>query len=361
MNAKVLENAKSTIFDLKQIRPMLASKGNVDDLWDDPNWIAEEKIDGARYVLQRNGLKWSCTSRTVSRKTGLMVDKIENVPHLVNNSVLAPHFVLDGELQQSDFSKTVSIMGSKSERAAKIQNECGPITFYAFDLIEFAHRDLRNLPYIERRAMLEHLVERLNNPYIKVLPIYSEGKRELYDSVVRCGGEGIILKHVDSKYVDGERSKQWLKVKKYTTDDVVICGAEPSTVEYNGKEDVWNWFEHSTSHFLKEAPGANIEEMKAQGYFPVTKGHYYGWINALRFGKYDADGNFIELGRTAGIPDDVRAEVSNGVGGLKVDYFGKCIEIGAMEILKSGKYRHSSFLRFRPDKDPLECIIGANN
>ena len=199
---------------IKTIYPMLASGGKSSDKWDDPNWWAEEKIDGSRYLMHIGETGNRFTSRQKSRGTGLPVEKTENIPHLSETAY--PELagtILDGEIQHKDFSRTVSIMGSKPERAIQLQQEIGLIDYYVFDILEYKGENVREKTYKERRAILEGVVDKLNNSNIFATEVVKQDKKEFYKMIVERGGEGVILKDINSVYVDNTRSKEWIKVK----------------------------------------------------------------------------------------------------------------------------------------------------
>ena len=98
----------------EKLLPMLATGGKLDGKWENPQWIAEEKIDGSRYLMKVGSGLNQFTSRQISRKNGLPVDKTENVPHLSKHDFGDWNgTILDGEMRHKDFNQTVSIMGSK--------------------------------------------------------------------------------------------------------------------------------------------------------------------------------------------------------------------------------------------------------
>ena len=61
--------------------------------------------------------------------------------------------------------------------------------------------------------------------------------------------------------------------------------------------------------------------------------------------------------QTSGIDDQMKELLSDGNHGIKEEYIGTVIEIGAMEQLKSGAYRHPRFVRLRPDRDAESCVL----
>src|SRR2546427_12842561 len=78
------------------------------------------------------------------------------------------------------------------------------------------------LSQMERKAILPDLVEVDDRV---VLSDYIEGRGvDYYNAVIARGLEGIIAKHKETRYQMGKRSKDWVKIKKKTTLDAIICG-----------------------------------------------------------------------------------------------------------------------------------------
>lgn len=86
----------------------------------------------------------------------------------------------------------------------------------AFDILEWNGEDFRKAPYYHRKTFLNDFLSMHDFETIKYTE-HVEGaeKRRLYDQVVEQGGEGLILKQVDSKYYCGIRSHDWLKIKPH--------------------------------------------------------------------------------------------------------------------------------------------------
>ena len=163
------------------------------------------------------------------------------------------------------------------------------------------------------------MVREIANPHLIVSKCYTTKKLELYNAIVKRGGEGVVLKHIQSMY--GERTK-WIKVKKKETWDVIIMGyKKPSE--------------------LSE---------KVDGSISVTRYSDKGWIGALEIGQFVGD-KIKSFGTVSGMDETVRGRISC----YPKDYLGKVIEIEAQERLKSGSFRHPRFVGFRTDKNPKEC------
>ncbi len=97
-----------------------------------------------------------------------------------------------------------------------------PAVMLTFDITELDGRDLKNLPYQERKDILFNLLDNAQEA-VKPLPHVIENKREFFNKLVARGEEGVILKKLGSPYLR-TRSKHWLKVKKWQTERVKVVG-----------------------------------------------------------------------------------------------------------------------------------------
>jgi DNA ligase D-like protein (predicted ligase) len=127
----------------------------------------------------------------------------------------AGNFIIDGEIVAlekgiSSFSKLQQRM--KSSMA---------VYYFVFDLIYWDQFDVRDLPLIERKKMLQENItfdQRIRFTNHKV----GEGEK-YYEQACRENWEGIIAKRADSLYVAG-RSREWLKFKCSLEQEFVIVG-----------------------------------------------------------------------------------------------------------------------------------------
>ncbi|MFD1940275.1 MULTISPECIES: non-homologous end-joining DNA ligase [Nonomuraea] len=94
-----------------------------------------------------------------------------------------------------------------------------PITYLPFDLLYLGGRPLFDLPYRDRRALLDELD-------IGAPPFFP-GDSDLMAATLEQGLEGVIAKRLDSPYRTGVRSPWWIKVKHQATTEVVIGGWKP--------------------------------------------------------------------------------------------------------------------------------------
>ena len=88
-------------------------------------------------------------------------------------------------------------------------------TYWAFDLVMADGQDLRRRPLRERRTWLAGL-----RPLFPqwMLPIPEGRGGEFLEAVLAHGGEGIVAKHVESRYGELEA---WVKCKDSTEDCIV--------------------------------------------------------------------------------------------------------------------------------------------
>src|SRR5439155_764821 len=95
-------------------------------------------------------------------------------------------------------------------------------TYIVFDVLYVGDKSVMGLSQMERKAILPDLVEVDDRV---VLSDYIEGRGvDYYNAVIARGLEGIIAKHKETRYQMGKRSKDWVKIKKKTTLDAIICG-----------------------------------------------------------------------------------------------------------------------------------------
>ena len=91
--------------------------------------------------------------------------------------------------------------------------------YYAFDLLHLNGEDLKGWPLKERRALLEKVLVNSGVLLSQTLP---GTLKEITAAVRQLGLEGIVAKHLDSKYQPGRRSDFWLKHPLKPKQDFVI-------------------------------------------------------------------------------------------------------------------------------------------
>ncbi len=191
-------------------------------LGDEKEWQAEWKWDGIRgQLIKRNGelFVWS-------RGEELMAGKFPEYDVL--NNLLADGTVLDGEIISSrdglplPFALMQTRIGRKNVTKKQLQE--APVSFFAYDLLEYDHEDWRTRPLSERRQQLEKIIHALYElvaPDVKHILLLSpliqfdswaalaETRKEAREK----GAEGLMLKRKSSTYQVGRKTGDWWKWK----------------------------------------------------------------------------------------------------------------------------------------------------
>lgn len=96
-----------------------------------------------------------------------------------------------------------------------------PATFAIFDIIQYKGSDLRSLPLIERKSILQSLI--LPSSSFGIVPHIEGAGEALFSQIESMGMEGMVGKRKDSIYVS-RRSRDWQKVINWSYAEVFITG-----------------------------------------------------------------------------------------------------------------------------------------
>lgn len=209
------------------IRPMLCELGSLstlDALEGDPDWIVERKYDGERMVAQFDkGVihLWTRRDISVSHKFPEIITAIEDL------FAGKKHSVIDGELIVGSHLKDLAKRQIEDKLVIKILSKKMPAKLMVFDVLILDGKDVRGKALSERKKILRSLVD--DSAHIAYTPSFdTKGLRGRFESLVREGAEGIIMKRIDSTYQADVRSRDWLKLKKSIDIEVEIIGAARS-------------------------------------------------------------------------------------------------------------------------------------
>jgi bifunctional non-homologous end joining protein LigD len=115
-------------------------------------------------------------------------------------------------------------------KPARIRHASGqtPVRYLLFDILYHRGRPLVHEPLYRRRCVLVDVLTELDAPEL----MFSEGLaglgRDFFERVVAQGHEGIMAKHQTSRYLAGQRSSAWRKIKPVQVLPCVIIGYMPS-------------------------------------------------------------------------------------------------------------------------------------
>ncbi|MEE2523578.1 ATP-dependent DNA ligase [Pseudarthrobacter sp. J75] len=212
-------------------RPMMATSGTVADL-DGSGWQFELKWDGVRAIIiggegrvrifSRNGIDVSATYPEFTDPAlwpGLGPDRA---------------FVADGEIVavgpsgKPDFGLLQGRMKLTRPGDVRKAQRSIPVRLLLFDLLYDGGTDLRAMPMRRRRKRLETFYgeagESLAGVSIELSPVLDEDVEDLLESAAELGLEGIMAKRADTRYVSGQRTRTWIKLKLEQTQEVVVGG-----------------------------------------------------------------------------------------------------------------------------------------
>jgi len=190
--------------------PMLATL--VDKPFDDPGWLYEIKWDGYRAVALMDKKE----VKLLSRNNKSFNEKFYPVYEAVRQWGI--HAVVDGEIAVMN-DKGISNFGSLQNWRSEAD---GTIIYYVFDIVWLNGYDLKMLPLLKRREILAELVPK--EGLIRMSENFEASATEFLEAAKEMGLEGIIAKKADSEYHEGDRTKEWLKIKVNKRHEVVIGG-----------------------------------------------------------------------------------------------------------------------------------------
>jgi bifunctional non-homologous end joining protein LigD len=180
-------------------------------------WTFEVKWDGYRAIARLAGGDVTLTSR----KGNDLTTRFSGVARELPKAVKTPDCVLDGEVCALDES-------GRSSFSAMQQGKPGtPIVYYAFDVLEIDGEPVADLPLVERRKRLEGLLDRRNRT-VRLSETFDDGKA-LLEAAKQQHLEGIMAKRLDSRYLPGKRTRDWLKIKTHSEQEFVIAGYTKGT------------------------------------------------------------------------------------------------------------------------------------
>jgi bifunctional non-homologous end joining protein LigD len=212
----------------ERLRPMLATAGQLPS--GQAGWAYEMKWDGLRAICFIGDDSVRLVSRT-GRDITHAYPELAGLAAAVRQAG-ASGAVLDGEIVASGdgdrpsfeaLQQRMNIAAAADVRALAAQV---PVTYLAFDLLSLNEHALLELPYRDRRDLLDELS--LQGPYWQTPPAYTrESGAEILAVSRRQGQEGVVAKRLASRYEPGRRSASWIKVKNVHRQEAVVGGWTP--------------------------------------------------------------------------------------------------------------------------------------
>ncbi len=329
IRGRIIGAAPRRTVDVREVSPMLAEPW--DEAFDDERFVFELKYDGYRVLCGKDDEGVHLRYRSGRDATAAFPEVRRTLAALPFS-----RFVLDAEVVVLDDDARPNF--SRLQRRALLQRNLDiergmrehPVTLYVFDLLGFDDYDVRELPLLERKALLQEILPRSGSVrYAEHIPAL--GTRLMVE-VRKLGIEGLVGKRADSSYRGG-RSDHWRKIRIEHTEDFVIVGftrPQGSRVglgalhlaAYVGEElryagRVGTGFSHDDLRRLQGLLEARaIEAPPLPQDTPVPRGSGHVWV----------------------APEQVA-------------------EVRYKHVTEDGMLRHPVFERLRPDKPPQACAF----
>jgi bifunctional non-homologous end joining protein LigD len=210
----------------QRVSPMLATPGALPPAAQDRQWAFEMKWDGVRAICEVDGGRITLWSRN-DRDITVSYPELRDLDAQLGTT----QAVLDGEIavldahDRSSFSRLQRRMHIANATEARRLADQDPVVYLIFDLLHLDGRSLLELPYSDRRQLLDGL--ELEGAYWRTPPVLRGGGAAAVRASRRQGQEGVIAKRRSSRYRPGRRSPDWVKIKNIRTQEVVVGGWRP--------------------------------------------------------------------------------------------------------------------------------------
>jgi bifunctional non-homologous end joining protein LigD len=333
-----------------KVKPMLSIL--VNKPFNSKEWVFEVKWDGVRSILflhKKKGILelQSRNGKSITHRYPELIRPLRFPTSSSSSSSSSPSMikcresvVLDGEIVVLDKKNGIPNFQSHQKRMnvdsiKEIENLSKeiPATYFFFDILYLDGTDLQDLPFLERRRILSDVIGK-ENARIKISQFIEEKGQEVSDKTKSMGLEGLVAKCKSSKYVQGIRSRDWLKIKHIRTQDCVVIGYT------RGEGNRENYFGSLLLAALDPKDGKfRFVGHTGSGFDFVQLDKIYKKLQAMRIDKQPID--YVPY--TNRVPIWIRPELV-----AEIKFSGWTEE----KIMRA-----PIFLRFREDKGPKECLI----
>ena len=326
------------------VRPMLAKR--VDGIPHGDRWLFEPKWDGFRTLVFRNGSDVLLQSRDLKPMNRYFPEfAAPLLEHLPERCAIDGELVIAGA-QGLEFETLQARIHPAASRVAMLAEKT-PASLVVWDLLCHGDRDLTELPFRERRALLERLLAGALPP-LHVTPVTASRAQaeDWFGRFEGAGLDGVMAKDPDGVYQPGKRAM--LKVKHRRTADCVVAGlrwhrgapGERVGSLLLGLYDAGRSLHHVgvVGSFSAARRHALVEELRP--YRTEDEDHpWRGWMHAGAQRRPGAVSRWSSGKDPSWVP--LRPELV-----VEVSY----------DHMQGSRLRHTAqFVRWRPDKDPAEC------
>ncbi|HEX2023499.1 MAG TPA: ATP-dependent DNA ligase [Acidimicrobiales bacterium] len=331
------------------VRPMLAKLSR--ELPEDEGLVYEPKWDGFRCIVFRDGDEVELGSRNERPLTRYFPELADPI-----RTMLPDRCVLDGEVviatdRGLDFEALLQRIHPAESRIRLLAKDT-PASFVAFDLLALGDDDLRERPFVDRRALLETTLAGARPP-VHLTPATDDPAvaAEWFDRFEGAGLDGVVAKRVDLAYRENERVM--LKVKHQRTADCVVAGFRwHKSGGVVGSLLLGLYDDQGTLHHVGVAAAFSMARRRelVDEIAPLREGALDGHPWAEWASPEESWG-----GRMPGGPSRWNAKRDLSWEPLRPE---RVAEV-AFDHLQGDRFRHATqFQRWRPDRDPRSCTYG---
>ena len=182
---------------------------------DPEHWLFEVKFDGYRMLARIE----EGAVRLITRNANDWTDKLTPLKEELERMAL-PDGWYDGEIvvHDDDGKPDFGLL-----QAAFDGNRAADIDYFLFDVPYFDGHDLREMPLVDRRTVLEQVLRKVKSDKVRFSAEFGANPDELIVAACKIGLEGVIGKRRDARYVS-RRSPDWIKLKCGRRQEFVIGG-----------------------------------------------------------------------------------------------------------------------------------------
>lgn len=306
--------------------PMLATLG--DKTFSSAEHLFEVKWDGIRVLIIVEDGHVALRSRNGRDLTPLF-------PELQNaaDSLHVSCAILDGEIVCLDengspkFERVIRRLNNTGSASIERRSKRDPAVCYVFDCLYLDGRSIMNEPLTRRRAWMEDVTGK--GSVYRVSSSFDDGMA-LFEAAEQHGLEGIIAKRRDSRYLQGQRSRDWIKIKVRQSEVCVIIG-------------------YTKGRGNREATFGALH----LGRYRSGKLRYMGKVGTgLDDQKLKSLGDELAALKKLGRPFDKKVEDESDTTWVEPSLV---CEVTYLEATSEGSLRHASFMKLRPDLSPGDC------
>lgn len=295
------------------------------DPFDSDEFLFEIKWDGIRALAFFDRGEARLQGRKLTDRSSRYPEIIAGLHRLPGAGILDGEIVVLDAQGRPDFQRVLMRDQTHDPKAALIKSRKHPAAYMAFDLVARDRELLCDLPLLERKRRLSELLKNAPPPIVESTYVLGKGLA-FFQEAARLGLEGVMAKRIESRYLPGERTRDWLKLKVRREIDAVLVA------------------------LIRERGTKRVKSLVLGGY----RGGQLVWIGNVGSGLDETtlSGLASQLERLKGErPEGFAAEAPG-----EIDWLQPRLVVRASysELTHEGRLRHPVFVGF-VDKRPGDC------